>query len=671
MGLKFRVNLTGFFLVASITLAISGLAVMAIDRLAVFLNHRLLSMELEDCRDKIEDSIAVLEDNGLSAIQAYVDRAQADLKTSFALRGADMFGDLSIVTSSGQTVFQGQLAADPVPSCLDQLTRAGSGQMNCLVDGRPRIGAYYFIPQWDWLLLVSVSVEEMHRTRNEFLWRVGAVFLLVSILGWWLFVGMAQRVVDPILALSTAAADIGRGHWTSLPEPLSRRDEIGELTRNFTAMAQRLSTAQADLTSQADSLRQANARLRLEIEERLRIEKDLRQATTAIAAILDSMPSLVIGVDADCTVTHWNRAATALTGVDPAKVVGRPLAEALPRLAGLTDTVRRSLAEQTPVRLDRVPYTLNAEIRQEDILIFPLVGELAYGAVIRLDDVTQRVRMEEMMIQSEKMTSLGGLAAGMAHEINSPLTGISVNAFNIKNRIFGNLEKNESAARDCGVSLELVRAYADRRDIPKIADSIAEAGERAARIVGSMLKFSRKADSVLTRQDMAQLLDTTLELAANDYELKKTCHFKEIKILRDYQADMPLVLCEGNEMQQVFFNLVKNAAQAMASKTYVDESPEFTLGLHRENDMARIEIKDNGPGMTDDVRRRAFEPFFTTKPAGKGTGLGLSVSYFIVTRQHGGTMEVQSTPGLWTRIIIRLPLDGPAICFANHNDEEA
>ena len=109
-------------------------------------------------------------------------------------------------------------------------------------------------------------------------------------------------------------------------------------------------------------------------------------------------------------------------------------------------------------------------------------------------------------------------------------------------------------------------------------------------------------------------------------------------------------------MQQVFFNLFKNGVQAMASKEYAGGGPCFAVRLCEEQGMARIEIEDNGPGMTAEVRRRVFEPFFTTKPVGQGTGLGLSVSYFIVTRQHGGTMEVRSSPGEGTKFIIRLPV---------------
>ena len=660
MGLKFRANLTGFLLVASITVVISALAVWTIDDLTHSLKHRLLAMELDEYRDKIIEAVNVLENNGLSGVQEYVERAKVDLVTDFEGRAGGMFGELIIVSSQGAVIMRGGKSAGEgeleLP-CLEHLLHAGSGQIECLVDSEMRIGTYLLIPEWDWLLLVSVSAEKMRFTRNEFLWRVGIVFFLASALGWLFFVRAARGIVDPMLALSNAATVISRGDWNALPEPLARRDEIGELSRNFVAMARRLRETQADLTRQADSLRETNVRLEAEIVERIRVEKDLRKAKSAFEGILDSTPSMIIGVDLECVVTHWNRTVSILTGIEPGSVIGSPLEAAMPRLAGLTDTVRRSMTEQSQIRVDRVPYTLDGEVRHEEILISPLISDVTYGAVIRLDDVTQRMRMEEVMIQSEKMTSLGGLAAGMAHEINNPLTGIGFNAANIRNRIFGDLEKNEIVARDCGVSLESVREYLRRRDIPKMLEGISESGARAVKIVASMLKFSRKAESVLAPQDIAQILDSTLELAANDYDLKKRLNFGRIAITREYQAGMPQVMCVGGEIQQVFFNLFKNGAQAMADKEYVEGGPEFVVRLFEEDGMmARIEIKDNGPGMPDDIRRRAFEPFFTTKPAGQGTGLGLSVSYFIVTWQHGGTMEVQSMPGQWTNFIIRLPL---------------
>jgi signal transduction histidine kinase len=147
-----------------------------------------------------------------------------------------------------------------------------------------------------------------------------------------------------------------------------------------------------------------------------------------------------------------------------------------------------------------------------------------------------------------------------------------------------------------------------------------------------------------------------VELAANDYDLKKKYDFRSISIIKDYE-DIPQVSMVSLEIEQVLLNLLKNAAQAMIANP-TDRRPSITLRLRREDRYAVIEVEDNGPGMTEDIRRRVFEPFFTTKEPGVGTGLGLSVSYMIVTQNHKGLMEVQSTPGRGTVFKVSLPIGG-------------
>jgi len=156
-------------------------------------------------------------------------------------------------------------------------------------------------------------------------------------------------------------------------------------------------------------------------------------------------------------------------------------------------------------------------------------------------------------------------------------------------------------------------------------------------------------------QGMGELLDKAIELASSDYDLKKKYDFRQIQIIRRYDGDLPRVWCDASKIQQVFLNILKNGAQAMAETGRSVEQPCFTLGVMPEGKMARIEIGDNGPGMDEMIRKRVFEPFFTTKDVGIGTGLGLSVSYFIITEDHSGTMEVESAPGTGTKFIIRLP----------------
>jgi signal transduction histidine kinase len=161
---------------------------------------------------------------------------------------------------------------------------------------------------------------------------------------------------------------------------------------------------------------------------------------------------------------------------------------------------------------------------------------------------------------------------------------------------------------------------------------------------------------VTSSHAIGELIDKTLELAATDYDLKKQYDFKRILIEKDYAADVPAIPCEGAKIQQVLLNVFGNGAQAMQEAE--TESPRFSIRTRfdQTRQMVRVEIEDNGPGMDEGTRRRVFEPFFTTKPVGTGTGLGLSVSYFIITQNHGGAMEVLSRPGTGTTFVIQLPL---------------
>ncbi len=390
-------------------------------------------------------------------------------------------------------------------------------------------------------------------------------------------------------------------------------------------------------------------------------QEELRRLRNYLSNIIDSMPSILVAVDGEGRVTQWNRQAAQATGLSFEAVRSRPLAQVFPRLAGEMARIRTAIRERRVISVPKVSRKMDRETRYEDVTIFPLVANGVEGAVIRVDDVTQQVRLEEMMIQSEKMLSVGGLAAGMAHEINNPLAGILQNASVLENRLLGDIRANRKAAEAAGTTLSAIRHYLEQRKLPGMIENIRESGSRAAAIVRNMLSFARKSDRRFSSHDLGTLLDQTLELVRTDYDMKKQYDVKQIHIERAYDPLVPLVPCEASKLQQVFMNILKNGAEAMADVKDASVPPAFVLRVSDDGAWVRVEIQDNGPGMDETTRRRIFEPFFTTKPVGRGTGLGLSVSYFIVTEDHGGEMHVRAVEGGGTCFVIRLPKGGPVV----------
>lgn len=395
-----------------------------------------------------------------------------------------------------------------------------------------------------------------------------------------------------------------------------------------------------------------------DIDERKRAERKLLQANRYVQDIIDSMPSAMIAVDALGAITNWNRAATEVMGITE-EHRGDPLVDVCAGLAPVSEALDAALETGQPQRMGKIADGGGGGSRYRDVMVYPLESGGSREVVVRIDDVTDRVRMEEMMVQTEKMMSVGGLAAGMAHEINNPLGGILQAVQNINRRVSDDFPANAKAAEAAGVSLAQVRDYLERRRILGMVDGIRESGTRAAQIVANMLNFTRRNEAGRSTVRVNDIMEAALELASKDYDLKKSYDFRNIEIVKQYADDLPPVLCSRTEIEQVVLNLLKNAAQALFHEGISDKPPVITLCTERRGDWVCIQVADNGPGMDEATRKRVFEPFFTTKKAGEGTGLGLSVSYFIITSKHGGKFSVDSGPDGGAVFTIELPLEPP------------
>lgn len=388
-------------------------------------------------------------------------------------------------------------------------------------------------------------------------------------------------------------------------------------------------------------------------------EELLRETQEYLQCIINSLPSVLVGITPEGFVTHWNTAAEDATGLAADEALGAHISHVYPGLPVEMDIIERVVVNGVSYTREGVQNGQGSQSTFLDITVCPLLSTEIAGAVILVDDVTLRVRLESMMIQSEKMMSLGELAAGLAHEINNPLAGILNNVQNILRRTSGELAANDAVAEEVGVSLDKVEAYLRKRQVLEFVENIGLAGERAAHIVKNMLEFSRGSSSQThVTTDPVALVEQSLELAANTFELKTSVGVEMPRLERDYQPGLPLIHCSPTEIQQVLLNLLRNAAQAFQSDEYGPPLiPIIRIRVFREEQHVCIEVQDNGPGMADSVIKHIFEPFFTTKAVGQGTGLGLSVSYFIITEHHKGTIAVDSQPGHGTTFMIKLPIE--------------
>ena len=270
-------------------------------------------------------------------------------------------------------------------------------------------------------------------------------------------------------------------------------------------------------------------------------------------------------------------------------------------------------------------------------------------------NITEFKKTQELIAQTEKLVSLGGVAAGIAHEVRSPLASIVQGMQVVRHRLLENSEGNIEAATAAGCTFDQIRNYARTRNLDELLMHIHASGRRAGVIIEDMLSFSKKTIGDFSLEPLDTILDQAVDLAGKDHELRSTCRFDEIVIRREYEEGMVRVNCSASKLLQVFFNIIKNGAEAMAEGNTT--APMLTLRIMRDGHNARIEIEDNGPGMSSEIAQNIFNPFFTTKGRERGTGLGLSVSYFIIRENHHGDLRVSSQPELGATFIIELPIE--------------
>ncbi len=334
--------------------------------------------------------------------------------------------------------------------------------------------------------------------------------------------------------------------------------------------------------------------------------------------IVESLNVGVLAVDLGGMVESWNTRMEQLFSVKRQDAVGRQLRALLPEELAEEIAARRDEEQITGIYKQRLHH--QGKFLTLNVSITPLVSKSGerIGRLLLFDDVTQRERMEEQMTQTEKLTSLGLLAAGVAHEVNTPLAVIS-NYIQMLAKQMPNEDPRHA-----------------------IIDKIVKQTFRASEIVNNLLNFSRTGAAELADIDVNRVVEETLSLVA--HPLKTS----QIHIVKQLGDALPPVRGSANKLQQVFLNLFLNARDAMPAGGML----EVRTAAH--NGSVEIEIADTGAGIPREHIHRIFDPFFTTKAIGRGTGLGLSVSYGII-KEHAGKIDVRSTPGKGTSFHVEFP----------------
>ena len=365
-----------------------------------------------------------------------------------------------------------------------------------------------------------------------------------------------------------------------------------------------------------------NARLYQSLEQKAMQVERLKDFSENI---VESLNVGVMTLDLEDRIESWNPQLERLLGIPRAGAVGHVLAAALP--ADLVAEITSRSADEHVSGIYKFHLTSGSGDRLViNASIAPLVGKTQQrlGRLILIDDITQRVRLEEQMVQTEKLTSLGLLAAGVAHEVNTPLAVIS------------------------NYIQMLAKQIPSDDPRQKTIDKIVKQTFRASEIVNNLLNFSRTASAEFAEVNMNIVLEETLSLVQHPFKTAR------VQVIQMFQGDLPPVLGSPSRLQQVFLNLFMNARDAMPNGGML----EVRTGT--QNGSVEVEVSDTGLGIPAEYLHRIFDPFFTTKSSGKGTGLGLSVSYGII-KEHAGKVEVRSTPGKGTSFRLEFPVARKAV----------
>ncbi len=413
-------------------------------------------------------------------------------------------------------------------------------------------------------------------------------------------------------------------------------------------------------------------RLRLQTGSRILAELQLKAAHVETELFLQLIPSILIGISSDGVITRWNLAAANTFGMPAASVVGLPILNCGInwRRSDMAQEMAR-WRETDECRIDALAFEAQGKPRFLGLHIQRMVpqnGEQP-GLILTGADITERKQLEEQLRQAQKLEAIGQLAAGIAHEINTPTQYVGDNIRFLQDswamiaQVIDTCRRmhGEASNRTGTISPELLTVFGELlekadidyqlQEIPRAIEQSLDGLQRVATIVRAVKEFSHPGSEEKRDVDLNKALQSTATVANNEWKYVA-------ELVLDLAEGLPLVPCLAGELNQVFLNLIINAAHAIAAvvKDSVRKGT-ITITTRRDQQWVEVSIRDTGCGIPQEIKSRVFEPFFTTKPVGQGTGQGLALAHSVVVTRHQGKLWFESAAAEGTTFFVRLPLE--------------
>ena len=507
--------------------------------------------------------------------------------------------------------------------------------------------AIQFDGEWIGSVFLVSDLQEIQARMRRFAAFALILMIAASAAAFLVAVWLKRLIARPLLDLVETTKTISREKNFGVRAPKHADDELGLLVDAFNEMLAEIEFAEAAL----------------------------RAAHTESELFINSVPSILIGTDMMGQVTRWNLAAASTFGLPADAVLGKPLQNCQihwlpPQLGqGVDSWVRVETSEKREnVMFERDGHRRFLGLTIIKASLFP--GEKGAGFLITGADTTERKILEEQLRQAQKLEAIGQLAAGIAHEINTPAQYVGDNARFLQetwpavDKILSLcLRLREQSLAGCvapDLIAELLQCTEEAdpayllHEVPQAMAQALEGVSRISKIVRAMKEFSHPGSEGKCAIDLNHAIETTIAVARNEWKYVadvQTC----------FADNLPPVPCLAGEFNQVILNLLINAAQTIGDVVRNGSASKGTITITTkcEGDWAEVQIKDTGAGIPENVRARIFEPFFTTKEVGKGTGQGLALAHTVIVKKHDGKIWFESEVGKGTTFFLRLPLTLP------------